>query len=124
MRLNLTVPGFGGGGKKKKPEKGKIINKDPVDEKTPEEEAEDIFNKTVNPNTANTALYRQHTAGQSRTQARTMTGARDTVKDPTTGEAINRSSSTGVYRDSSSGGVHKRSRLGMVARALKRLTGM
>jgi hypothetical protein len=137
MRFNLTLPGFGGSKKKKPANKGghskdggTVLNKDPKDEQTPEEKAEEIWQKSVNPNTADTSLYQRYTAGTggrtTRTQQNTISGATNSTtlkKRPTTGDPLgNTRKRRGVYQDSK-GGVNRRSFLGSFSRALKSLTG-
>lgn len=122
MPLNLTVPGFGGGGRREPAPTGRIINETPP--KTAKQEAEEVFKKSVSPNTANTSLYYQYTGGgRSRTQQRTMTDASKTFVDAPAASTTKADPKT---RTSSRSDTWDwgRSKLGGIARALKALTGI
>jgi hypothetical protein len=128
--LNLTLPGFGGGGAASKPEgrvgtrSGELPNKS---DKKAKAEAEEIFKAATKPNEANKALYNMYTkSGGRRTQDRVTTGAAETV------EPVSRKKPTGSV-EAPSGlltGTTKPAKaqssvsfLGKVTRILKQYTG-
>ncbi len=119
MHLNLTLPGFGGS-KKKKSKGGRVINKSPKD---PQKDAEDVWSKSVSPNTANRALYDQHTKGQSsRTQQAYGEYKGQDIPDASTD--LRKTTGQGsTWNKSKDHGGGAWSSWGKVTLALKKLTG-
>lgn len=117
MRIDLTLPGRSS---KRKASRGKIVNKT---KKDPQKDAEDLWEKTVSANTADTSLYRQHTrSGTQRTQQAYGDYKGGDIVDPdrtvSTTQAPSRPTNTNFDRSS---GMFS---FGKITRALKALTGL